>query len=577
MHKIFSYLIFLGLMVNFGVKKVGASTSDTPHFVNPADVRDKPAEFDSQKAALQVSFAENENLFKEGGNFAFGSYALMGHSKAVWLSLYQFLHRHYGPGMDHRIALKNAFLKRPGTPFEAWYRDSDTEKEIHAILFAPPNFEKTKKYPVIFYVPGTSGKGKTEEEIAKRLATERKCYVVLADSNVDLHGNSANGKMMMNQMVFHVFEPLIWVNRLAGGIFYHHPNMDPENFHIIGVSRGGITARYAGDSTIAQAASVNQAFKFTSTVALSSPNIFIPAKSDLTTPTLLLAGEKDDFCPSRFNAYDAQILQSQGQPCVFSLIEGAGHSCESLEYTDEDGNLRVPEKWQKNVKIEGGRISIPAAHTPRYCTIGVEGFEAFAQEKDLSAFETNLGMDELIQEVNRLFGSLFFMEDFWDQDKKAWKPGVQEVHKPGFLAPESKSAEKEPFHRRVYSYFDAFMARRGNQVYGAHLDPDPTGKGEEMMQVILSWLSLHFAIADKAEELFTEKTYGKAAPVSVKHDLKLAIYMATEENQKCVGFSQEKLPEELIDRALRLQKVYLDVWRKRGIRKETSEDEEALN
>jgi len=244
--------------------------------------------------------------------------------------------------------LNDGFLagKTLGATTKLAVTSSFDQRPIDAWLVTPPDFDRSKKYPLILEIHGGpyAAYGPTFSTDYQLYAAAG--YLVLYTNP---RGSTSYGEEFAN-LIQHKYPGNDYDDLMSAvDAAIAQGNADPDNLFVTGGSGGGILTAWIIGKTqrFKAAASQKPVINWTSTVLTTDMYTFMPKYwfkqlpwedhdsywkrsplsliANMTTPTLVVVGERDYRTPVSDSEQLYQALQLRGVPTAFVKVPGASH------------------------------------------------------------------------------------------------------------------------------------------------------------------------------------------------------------------------------------------------------------
>ncbi len=255
----------------------------------------------------------------------------------------------YGKRGSKRLTYVNNDLfsfKAVGNVEELWWKSSHDQRDIQGWVVTPPNFDPTKKYPLILEIHGGPFLSYGSVYSAEIQAYAAAGYVVLyANPRGSASYGSEFGNLIHHDYPNHDYDDLMsGVDAVIAKGF-----VDPTNLFVTGGSGGGVlTAWIVGKTNRFKAAVVAKpVINWTSFVLYADGAAFfskywfgkkpwedpenyfrrspLSYVANVTTPTMLLTGEEDYRTPIAESEQFYTALKLEGVETAMVRIPGASH------------------------------------------------------------------------------------------------------------------------------------------------------------------------------------------------------------------------------------------------------------
>tara|TARA_B100001063_G_C16738162_1_gene543183 strand:+ start:132 stop:1145 length:1014 start_codon:yes stop_codon:yes gene_type:complete len=241
--------------------------------------------------------------------------------------------------------------KQLGEVKEIVYRSSIDDEEIQGWYILPPNYDETKKYPLILEIHGgpNLAYGHVFTAELQRMAAEG--YIVFYDNH---RGSTGYGERFALLLQGKYSSKYDFADHMSGvDALIDKGLVDPEKLFITGGSAGGIASAYAIGLTNRFKAAVvaKPVINWLSKVLTADSGLYqipfqFPAKpweniahywersplslvGNVTTPTMLITGTEDKRTPSSEAEQFYQALKLQKVDTVLVKVPGSPHGIAS--------------------------------------------------------------------------------------------------------------------------------------------------------------------------------------------------------------------------------------------------------
>lgn len=199
---------------------------------------------------------------------------------------------------------------------DGWKSD---QVSISGNLYLP---EGTDRVPVVLVVHGSGHVSRLSDWVANLSAALAEhgigTFVIDSYTSRGIHGTAEDqSKLSKAARVVDAFQAL--------GALRQHPRIDPERIGITGYSFGGIVALNATETKISQVLSKEGGFAASLPVYPSCQTMWENA-APTGAPTLILAGEADDYTRAQYCTDYAKRMQSAGHDVQVKVYPGAHHN-----------------------------------------------------------------------------------------------------------------------------------------------------------------------------------------------------------------------------------------------------------
>ena len=259
----------------------------------------------------------------------------------------------YKDGKVKRLTFVNDDLlayKELGKVEEIWYESSYDGKSVQGWIVKPPNFDPSKKYPLLLEIHGGPFANYGSRFSAEIQLYAAKGYVVLYTNP---RGSTSYGQEFGN-LIHHNYPGQDYDDLISGvDAVIDKGYIDDDQLYVTGGSGGGVlTSWIVGKTDRFRAAVVAKPVINWYSFVLYSDNLgffykyWFPGKpwdhlehymsrspislvGNVTTPTMLLTGEEDWRTPISESEQYYAALKLQGVDCAMVRIPGASHGIAS--------------------------------------------------------------------------------------------------------------------------------------------------------------------------------------------------------------------------------------------------------
>ncbi|MFO7893949.1 MAG: S9 family peptidase [Longimicrobiales bacterium] len=257
------------------------------------------------------------------------------------------------PGEARQLTALNAELLGPktlGEVEEVWYESSYDGRRIHGWIIKPPNFDPDERYPLVLEIHGGPF-----SDYGPRFAAELQLYA--AAGYVVLYTNprgSTSYGMEFGNLIHHAYPGQDYDDLMSGvDEVLERGYVDPDQLYVTGGSGGGVLSAWIVGKTDRFRAAVVQkpVINWYSFVLYADgPNTFyrywfpsapwedpehymerspISLVGNVTTPTMLVTGERDHRTPIPESEQYYAALKIRGIPTALVRVPDAGHGIAS--------------------------------------------------------------------------------------------------------------------------------------------------------------------------------------------------------------------------------------------------------